>query len=162
MTTFLSIFCLNLYNFIIIMIKHFMKKIVELNFCLNKLYKQELCDAPRIGFGHRQEMCPWTVYLIGHKDILWSYKSVHIVDNKQSNYKKNKGWLLKSNEAVGYVFFIAQRAVTPKLHNAELRILSNALILIKIYLPTKFLVDTLCSFKVMSWTKFSVKMNQGH
>ena len=45
-----------------------------------------------------------------------------------------------------------QRAITPKLGNAEL-FLCTALLHNEIYLPTKFLVETSCSFKVMSQTR---------
>jgi len=50
-----------------------------------------------------------------------------------------------------------QRAITPKLGKAELWLLSNALLLNEIYLPTKFEVDISCSFRLMSRTKFKVK-----
>ena len=49
-----------------------------------------------------------------------------------------------------------QRAITPKLGNAELQFFCIALIFNEIYLPTKCLVDITCNFRVMSWTKFKV------
>jgi len=47
-----------------------------------------------------------------------------------------------------------QRAITPKVRNFELWFLCTALLLNEIYLPMKFHVDALHSFKVMLWTKF--------
>ena len=46
-----------------------------------------------------------------------------------------------------------KKAITSKLGKAELRFLCTALLLNEIYLPTKFLVETSCSFRVMSWTR---------
>jgi hypothetical protein len=53
-----------------------------------------------------------------------------------------------------------QRAITPKLGKAELWFFCTALLLHKIYLHTKFHVNTPCRFKVMSQTKFKVKNKQ--
>jgi len=42
-----------------------------------------------------------------------------------------------------------QRAITPKPGIAVLRWLCTALLLNEIYLPTEFLVDSSCNFRVM-------------
>jgi len=46
-----------------------------------------------------------------------------------------------------------QRAITLQYDNVEVRFLSNALLLNEMYIPTKFLVDISCSFRVMSRTR---------
>jgi len=46
-----------------------------------------------------------------------------------------------------------RRAITPKLGKAELGFLCTAFLLNKLYLPTKFLVNTFCGLRVMSRTK---------
>ena len=46
-----------------------------------------------------------------------------------------------------------QRAITPKVWCIELLFLCTACLLNEIYLPMKFHVDALHSFKVMLWTK---------
>jgi len=52
-----------------------------------------------------------------------------------------------------------QRAITPKVWCLELWFLCTALLLNEIYLPMKFHVDALHSFKVMLWTKFKMGNN---
>jgi len=53
-----------------------------------------------------------------------------------------------------------QRAITPKVWNFELWFLRTARILNEIYLPMKFHVDALLSFKVMLLTKFKYENKQ--
>jgi hypothetical protein len=55
----------------------------------------------------------------------------------------------------------AQRAITPKLGKTKLWFFCTTLLPNKIYLPTKFHVDISNSFRVMSHTKFSLKMYKG-
>jgi hypothetical protein len=56
-------------------------------------------------------------------------------------------------------FKIEKRAITPKSGIAELWLLCNALLHNDIYIPTKFLVDISCSFRVIVLDKVqSVKM----
>jgi len=53
-----------------------------------------------------------------------------------------------------------QRAITPKVLCLELLFLSSALLINEIYLPMKFHVDDLHSFKVMLRTKFKNENRQ--
>jgi len=53
-----------------------------------------------------------------------------------------------------------QRAITPKVWSFELWFLCTALLLDEIYLPMKFLVDALHSFKVMYRTKYKNENEQ--
>jgi len=53
-----------------------------------------------------------------------------------------------------------QRAITPKVWNAELWFLCTALLLNKIYLPMKFLVVAFHNFQVMLRTKFKYENKQ--
>jgi len=53
-----------------------------------------------------------------------------------------------------------QRATTPKVYQLELWFLCTALLLNEIYLPIKFHVDALHSFKVMLRTKFKNENEQ--